>query len=163
MRSSRRLFDGHTLAGWRVAPRLPTTPYPGAPAPDPQSEPYVCTSAHPARWSVKEGAIVGEQDVGGRGFGGYLVSEEVFGDFELEIDAWPDWPADTGIMLRATALGSQGFQILVDHRKSGALVGFTASGLAVFMPSATTSTLGTTGPVRRPAWCSKTLPACSNQ
>jgi hypothetical protein len=81
---------------------------------------------------VWEGAIVGEQDVGGGGFGGYLVSEEVFGDFELEIDAWPDWPADTGIMLRVTALGSQGFQVLVDHRKSGGIGGFYGNGIGGF-------------------------------
>ena len=108
MASSRSLFDGRSLAGWRVAPRLPTAAYPGAAPPDPQSEAYATAAAHPARWSVQDGAIVGQQ--AGSGFGGYLVSEDVFGDFELAIDVWPDWPADTGIMVRATAMGSQGFQ-----------------------------------------------------
>jgi hypothetical protein len=130
--SAQTLFDGQTLAGWRMAPRLPTAPYPGAAAPDPRSEVYLAASAHPARWSVKDGAIVGEQDPSGGGFGGYLVSEDVFGGFELELEAWPDWPADTGIMVRATPLGSQGFQILVDHRRSGGIGGFYGNGIGGF-------------------------------
>jgi hypothetical protein len=83
--SSRSLFDGRSLARWRVAPRLPT---PGGAAPDPQSECYANAAAHPTRWSVQEGTLVGQQ--AGGGFGGYLVSQDVFGDFGLAIDVWPD-------------------------------------------------------------------------
>lgn len=105
------LFDGETLTGWHAVPRLhPLVPH------DPRAE---TTSG---RWEVSDGVIVGGQEV--PGYGGYLVSDEKFGDFELLVDANPDWPADTGILVRATDLGSQGFQILVDHRKSGSIGGF---------------------------------------
>ena len=56
---------------------------------------------HPAVWTVEDGAIVGRQDSPGSGWGGYLVSERTFGDFELLLEAKPDWPADTGVMVRS--------------------------------------------------------------
>jgi hypothetical protein len=100
----RDLFDGTTLSGWHAVPRLPTAPYPGADEPSTVSERYRSAHENPARWYVSEGAIVGEQAPNGGGFGGYLVTDEVFGDFELLIEARPDWPADTGIMVRSTGL-----------------------------------------------------------
>ena len=81
---------------------------------------------------MEEGAIVGRQDPPGSGLGGYLVSDATFGDFELVFEARPDWPADTGIMVRATEIGSTGFQILLDHRKSGNIGGFYGNGIGRF-------------------------------
>ncbi len=48
------------------------------------------------------------------------------------LEARPAWPADTGIMLRATADGSTGYQVLVDHRKSGNIGGFYGNGIGRF-------------------------------
>jgi hypothetical protein len=50
------------------------------------------------------------QDSPGSGWGGYLVSEETFGDFELIVESNPDWPADTGIYLRKQAHSFHGIQ-----------------------------------------------------
>lgn len=130
MKPCRDLFDGEGLVGWHAVPRLPTAPYPGGPEPGTGSQDYRLAEANPATWYVREGAIVGEQAQGR--FGGYLVSDEVFGDFVLEADVWPDWPADTGVMVRATPRGSQGFQVLVDHRKSGGIGGFYGNGIGGF-------------------------------
>ena len=47
-------------------------------------------------------------------------------------EARPDWPPDTGIMVRATDIGSQGFQILLDHRKSGNIGGSYGNGIGGF-------------------------------
>jgi hypothetical protein len=63
------------------------------------------------------------------GIGSYLVSEETFGDFELKIDARPDWPADTGILVRTNAQGNIGFQVLLDHRPHGGIGGYYGNGL----------------------------------
>jgi hypothetical protein len=63
---------------------------------------------------------------------GYIVSDGVFGDFELEIEDCMDRPADTGIMVRATAFGAQGFQVLVRHRKCGSIGGFYGNGTRGF-------------------------------
>ena len=136
--SFRPLFDGKTLDGWFAAPRIYGTRWPGGPEvldiwremdrPLP-----VEPEKHPARWSVEDGHIIGEQDEPGSGYGGYLGSEETFGDFELVLEARPDWPADTGIMLRRRRDDWTGFQVLLDHRESGGIGGFFGNGLDSFM------------------------------
>lgn len=129
------LFDGETLAGWRVIPRVYGAVYPGGPdlseffalrrvtpPPDPER--------HPPIWQVVDGALVGTQ--GTPGYGGYLITDAAFGDFDLAIELRPDWPADTGIMLRRRPDDWAGFQVLVDHRPSGGIGGFFGNGLASF-------------------------------
>ncbi|WIB68319.1 DUF1080 domain-containing protein [Curtobacterium sp. MCBD17_035] len=124
------LFDGVTLDGWHAVPRTPVAARPGGPAPDPASPAVRDALATGGAWSVVDGAVVGGQER--RGLGGYLVSDEVFGDVDLTVLVRPDWPADTGIMLRASALGSQGYQVLVDHRPSGSIGGFYGNGIGGF-------------------------------
>jgi hypothetical protein len=126
------IFDGKTLSGWHSAPRLPVPHAPGEPGPDKTSEAYRQVAQTSGKWTVEDGAITGRQDPPGCGFGGYLISDEVYGDFELIFEARPDWPADTGIMVRASSLGSQGFQILLDHRRSGNIGGFYGNGIGGF-------------------------------
>ena len=85
--------------------------------------------AHKGKWEVQDGVLIGGQD-GPRlkhpqkgvewGIGGWLMTDDKYGDFELTIDARPDWPVDTGIYVRTTGLG-QGFQILLDHREDGGI------------------------------------------
>jgi hypothetical protein len=131
------LFDGRTLEGWRAVPREYGTVYPGGPQvldgltgfpPDYQEQAH----AHPAVWSVEDGAIVGRQAPDGRGYGGYLLTDRDFGDFELLLEARPDWPADTGIMIRRDRDTWVGLQVLLDHRQSGSIGGFYGNGLASF-------------------------------
>ena len=129
------LFDGATLDGWHAAPRVAGSIYPGGPTIAAKLEqlglePPVNPEGHPARWFVEDGAVVGEQAT--PGYGGYLVSDRSFGDFELVIEAKPDWPADTGIMLRRQRDTWEGFQVLLDHRQSGGIGGFFGNGLASF-------------------------------
>jgi hypothetical protein len=87
---------------------------------------------HPAVWRVEDGYIVGEQGEPGSGYGGYLVSDDTFADFELIVEARPDWPADTGVMIRRRRDSWEGFQVLLDHRESGGIGGFFGNGLASF-------------------------------
>jgi hypothetical protein len=131
----RTLFDGSTLAGWRAIPRVYGTFAPGGPEVSDLMVQYGIQTpsdpeAHPAVWTVEDGAIVGRQVR--LGYGGYLLSEETFGDFELEVEMRPDWPADTGVMIRRQRDSWTGFQILVDHRPSGGIGGFYGNGLAGF-------------------------------
>jgi len=132
MLDSITLFDGRTLAGWRAAPRLPTPVRADDPPFSTDTPAYRKALSHLGRWTVEDGAICGRQDPPGSGLGAYLVSEASFGDFELTLEARPDWPADTGIMLRAMADGSTGYQVLVDHRKSGNIGGFYGNGIGRF-------------------------------
>lgn len=126
------LFDGSTLSGWHAVPRLPVAPWPGGPEPDPTTPEYRAAAATSGSWSVQDGAIVATQDPPGCGYGGYLVTDERYADFRLTLEVRPDWPADTGVLLRASDLGCQGFQLLVDHRRSGGIGGFYGNGIGGF-------------------------------
>ena len=127
-----RLFDGETLRGWHAVPRITAPRWPGEPLPVLDLAVAERIRGHTGRWTVEDGAICGRQDPPGSGLGAYLLTDETFGDFELGFEARPDWPADTGIMLRATELGSQGYQVLLDHRKSGNIGGFYGNGIGRF-------------------------------
>jgi hypothetical protein len=131
----RPLFDGRTLAGWHAEPRVYGDLYPGGPTIDAMFAargivPPVNPQAHPAAWHIEDGVLIGQQ--GTPSYGGYLVSDDAFGDFELVLEAKPDWPADTGIMLRRKFQDFTGFQVLLDHRESGGIGGFFGNGLASF-------------------------------
>ncbi|UNS95329.1 DUF1080 domain-containing protein [Streptomyces tubbatahanensis] len=131
------LFDGTTLNGWYAVPRSYGTQWPGGPhvletgsgfPADYQTH----ADAHPAKWTVEDGALVGRQDPPGSGYGGYLVSEEAYGDFELVLEAKPDWPADSGIMIRRRPDSWEGIQVLLDHRRSGSIGGYYGNGIGAF-------------------------------
>jgi hypothetical protein len=131
------LFDGRTLQGWHAVPRSYGTMWPGGPTvreliPDLAADYEEQAAAHPARWDVVDGAIEGFQDPDHPGYGGYLVTDRAFGDFELTCEMNPDWPADTGVMLRRRPDSWAGFQVLVDHRKSGSIGGFFGNGTGGF-------------------------------
>lgn len=129
------IFDGRTLTGWHVIPRIYGDIAPGGPdiadlfaelgvTPPPDPE------LHPPVWAVEDGALVGRQ--GTPGYGGYLITDRAFGDFDLALELRPDWPADTGVMLRRRRDDWAGFQVLVDHRPSGGIGGFFGNGLGLF-------------------------------
>lgn len=131
------LFDGASLAGWHPVPRIYGNLYPGGPHVHEWFDEHgvnrpVEPEKHSAVWRVEDGFIVGEQDEPGSGYGGYLVSDATFADFELVLDVRPDWPADTGIMIRRKRDSWDGYQVLLDHRESGGIGGFFGNGLASF-------------------------------
>src|SRR5437660_1354991 len=90
----RSLFDGTTLDGWHKNPER-------------------IGHGTGGDWSVEEGAIMGQQDPPGSGNGGILLTDDVFGDFELLIDLKPDWGVCSGLFLRSTERG-QCLQMMVD-------------------------------------------------
>lgn len=132
------LFDGRTLDGWIAQPRVYGGLWPGGPNfydvhPDLPDHLEAQARRHPAAWTVEDGVIVGRQSPLGSGFGGYLVSEETFGDFDLSLEANPDWPADTGIMIRRRFDSWAGLQVLLDHRPNGSIGGFYGNGIGGFL------------------------------
>ena len=125
------MFDGETLDGWKKMPRLPVPRYPGGPSHYVlKGEALEKAKKNVGKWTVVDGAIVGEQDPPASGVGAYLVSEEAFGDFELMMDIKPDWYTDTGLLVRTVAEGNPGLQVLVDHRPQGGIGGFYGNGVA---------------------------------
>ena len=119
------LFQPDSLEGWRVVPR-------GIRMLEKDSPEYRAAWEHRGLWTVRGGVVEGRQDPPGCGFGSYLVSEKSFGDFELIYEAKPDWPADTGVYLRASEDGFQGYQVLLDYRRSGNIGGFYGNSLGGF-------------------------------
>ena len=146
------LFNGKDLTGWSMIPRSYGTLWPGGPdvldvATEFSADYAEQAALHPAAWSVEDGAIVGRQQPLGSGYGGYLISDETFADFELTLEMNPDWPADTGVMLRRRPDSWHGLQVLVDHRHSGSIGGFFGNGLGSFhaVPFALTAQLDADG------------------
>jgi Domain of Unknown Function (DUF1080) len=141
----RPLFDGKTLQGWHAVPRLPIPKsLIDERVPSDKLKERVLAwaaenpglrqaAAHTGRWGVQDGVLSGGQEPPGSGRGAYLLSDNKFGDFELELEARPDWPIDTGIMVRTHELGSIGFQVLLDHRPKGGIGGFYGNNTGGFL------------------------------
>jgi len=143
---TRSLFDGKTLNGWTPMPRLYIPRDEQFAEMNPDDVPAAVIewykqhgdqqrAAHTGRWEVVDGAIEGGHDPDDSIYGAYLISNEKFGDFELELDANPDWPADTGIMIRANGMASLGFQVLYDYRPHGTIGGVYGNSLGNFLAS----------------------------
>ncbi len=107
----RSLFDGVSLNGWSRQIREAERPGLGI-------------------WVVQDGVIIGEQDK--PTIGSYLVTDETFSDFELEVEARPDWRTDTGVYVRTDAQGNIGFQACIDYRPHGSIGGYYGNGIGGF-------------------------------
>ena len=129
------LFDGKTLNGWHSTPRIYGPLYPGAP---PMQSPIVSpehvrqSKLYPAQWSVEDGAIVGQHHPDHPGYGGFLLTDRHFMDFELKFEVNNDWPTDSGISMRKADRDWAGIQVLIDHRPAGGIGGYYGNGLGGF-------------------------------
>ena len=123
----RPLFDGKTFDGWRAIHRLPVPRNPGGPPPSKDSPRYQKALRSKGDWRVVDGAITGGQEPPGSGVGGYLITDEKFADFELSIEANPDWGVGTGVMIRATASQAKAFKSLWTTARAATSVLFTAT------------------------------------
>jgi len=98
--ASTPIFNGQDLSGWQKQP-----------------EPGIHGAG--GHWGVTEdGILFGEQDPPGSGEGGLLLTEESYGEFELDICMKPDWGPCSGIFLRTNDKG-EGWQIYVDYHDTG--------------------------------------------
>lgn len=137
------LFDGKTLNGWKAIPRLQfrkaKPPHEKESLLEKVWEAYRNdpklkeTMEHTGIWKVEDGAIVGGQYPAGSREGAYLITEEEYGDFELEYEMKPDWQTDTGVLIRQHPVGTLGFQILCDHRPNGGIGGVFTNGLGSYL------------------------------
>ncbi|MHC5064043.1 MAG: 3-keto-disaccharide hydrolase [Planctomycetota bacterium] len=78
-----------------------------------------------AVWTVEEGTITGR--VGPDGQGGLIYTEKAYRDFVLELEAWVDYPFDSGIFLHMTP-EAKGVQITIDYRPDGDVGGIYSDG-----------------------------------
>jgi len=95
----RPLFNGRDLTGWHKNPEK-------------------IGHGTGGKWEVVDGAIEGEQDPPGSGNGGIILSNEVFGNFEVVFETRPDWGPDSGFFMRSTPRGNC-YQMMIDYHEDG--------------------------------------------
>jgi hypothetical protein len=109
------IFDGKTLKGWRISAK---TGHSGA-------------SKHKSggKWVVEDGAILGSQDIPGNG--GIIITEKLYGDFEVALEMKNDFGPDSGLFLRSNDKG-QAYQAMIDYHAGGNLMGVYGEGIGGF-------------------------------
>lgn len=95
----RSLFNGKNLKGWHKNPEK-------------------IGHGDGGIWAVEDGAITGEQDPPGGGNGGILLTDEVFGNFEVIFETNPDWGPCSGFFMRSNEKGSC-YQMMIDYHDAG--------------------------------------------
>jgi hypothetical protein len=90
------LFNGKDLAGWHVS--------------------KTARHGRTPDFRVVHGMLLGTQQPYGQG--GMLVTDKKYRNFELTLEAKPDWGCDSGIFFRATESGAA-YQITMDYLGTG--------------------------------------------
>jgi hypothetical protein len=90
------IFNGKDLTGWHVS--------------------RTARHGHTPEFRVVHGILVGTQHPYGQG--GMLVTDKKYRNFELTLEAKPDWGCDSGIFFRATESGAA-YQITMDYLGTG--------------------------------------------
>lgn len=106
------LFDGKTLRGWHVISKT--------------AHSRASKNKSGGRWVVENGAVIGSQDIPGNG--GILMTDELFGDFEVVLEMNNDFGPDSGLFLRSTENG-RCYQAMIDYHAGGNLMGLYGEGL----------------------------------
>ncbi|NWG11919.1 MAG: DUF1080 domain-containing protein [Acidobacteria bacterium] len=106
------IFDGKSLRGWHVSPKTGHSKASGFKS--------------GGRWVVENGAITGTQDIPGNG--GIVITDELFGDFEVALEMNNDFGPDSGLFLRSTEDG-KAYQAMIDYHANGNLMGIYGEGL----------------------------------
>ncbi len=106
------IFDGKTLNGWHVSPKT--------------GHSRASKNQTGGKWVVKDGAIIGSQDIPGNG--GIIITDEQYGDYEIKLEMNNDFGPDSGLFLRSTEDG-KAWQALIDYHQNGSLMGVYGEGL----------------------------------
>jgi Domain of Unknown Function (DUF1080) len=109
------IFDGKTLKGWRISAK---SGHSGA-------------SKHKTggKWVVEDGALIGSQDIPGNG--GIIITEKLYGDYEVALEMKNDFGPDSGLFLRSNDKG-QAYQAMIDYYPGGNLMGVYGEGIGGF-------------------------------
>jgi hypothetical protein len=107
-----RIFNGTDLTGWKVSAKT--------------GHSRTSKNTSGGKWEVKDGAIVGSQDVPGNG--GIVITEKEYADFEVALEMNNDDGPDSGLFLRSTDTGKC-YQAMIDYHKGGNLMGIYGEGI----------------------------------
>jgi hypothetical protein len=106
------IFDGKSLDGWHVSAKT--------------GHSRTSKNQSGGKWEVKDGAIVGSQDVPGNG--GIVITDKKYTDFEVVLEMNNDDGPDSGLFLRSTDDGKC-YQAMIDYHKGGNLMGVYGEGI----------------------------------
>lgn len=106
------IFDGTSLKGWHVSAAT--------------GHSRTSKNKSGGLWELKDGAIVGSQDVPGNG--GLIITDEKYTDFEVSVEMRNDFGPDSGLFLRSTEDG-KAWQAMIDYHSGGNLMGIYGEGL----------------------------------
>jgi len=106
------LFDGKSLDGWHVSAQ--------------SGHSRASKNKSGGEWTVKDGAIVGTQDIPGNG--GIVMTDKKYGNFEVALEMNNDFVPDSGLFLRSTERG-QAYQYMIDYHSGGNLAGIYGEGI----------------------------------
>src|SRR2546426_5411120 len=106
------IFDGKTLKGWHVSAKT--------------GHSRASRNQSGGKWVAEKGVIVGSQDIPGNG--GIIITDEQFGDFEVELEMNNDFGPDSGLFLRSTEDG-KAWQAMIDYHSGGNVMGIYGEGL----------------------------------
>jgi hypothetical protein len=110
------IFDGKTLKGWHVSAK--------------SGHSRASKNKSGGEWLVKDGAIVGRQDIPGNG-GIVITDKQDYRNFEVVLEMKNDFGPDSGLFLRSNEQG-QAFQAMIDYHVGGNLMGIYGEGLGGF-------------------------------
>ena len=100
------IFDGKTMSGWSLNAKSNHSSTSG--------------NKSPGRWEIRDGVIIGSQDVPGNG--GLFMTDKTYTDFEIAVDMRNDFGMDSGLFLRSDQTGAA-YQVVLDYRRGGGLGG----------------------------------------
>ena len=106
------IFDGKTLKGWHVSAKT--------------GHSRASRNQSGGKWIAEKGVMVGSQDIPGNG--GIIITDEQFGDFEVELEMNNDFGPDSGLFLRSTEDG-KAWQAMIDYHANGNLMGVYGEGI----------------------------------
>jgi hypothetical protein len=106
------IFNGKDLTGWHVSAK--------------SGHSRISGNKTGGAWTVVDGAITGSQDIPGNG--GLIMTDEVYGEFEIVMEMGNDFGPDSGLFLRSTEEGKC-YQAMIDFHGGGNVMGIYGEGL----------------------------------
>ena len=106
------IFNGKDLTGWHVSAKT--------------GHSRASKNQTGGNWFVKDGAILGSQDIPGNG--GIVITDQKYKNFEVVLEMNNDFTLDSGLFLRSTEDGKC-YQAMIDYHSKGNLMGIYGEGI----------------------------------
>jgi len=106
------IFNGKDLTGWTISTKT--------------GHSRTSKNKTGGTWVVKDGAIIGCQDIPGNG--GIIITDKKYKNFEVVLEMNNDFTIDSGLFLRSTEDGKC-YQAMIDYHSKGNLMGIYGEGL----------------------------------